>query len=56
MDSALQQSISSLEGKSVGDTDYKQPELDFLSGDDSEVSDDSRPGHGRQGFPNPATC
>ena len=46
-----QQSMSSLEGEGepLGDSDYKQPGLDFLSdNDDSEVSDDSRPGHGRQ--------
>ena len=50
-DVAQQQSMSSLEGERepLGDSDYKQPGLDFMSDDDdSEVSDDSRPGHGRQ--------
>lgn len=54
MDTALQQSAPSLEDerKPLGDSDYKQPGLDFLSEDESELSDDSRPGHRRQASPN----
>ena len=52
---AQQRSIpfSNGEKEPVGDSDYKQPGSDFLSDDDSQASDDSRPGHGRQAFAGP---
>ena len=59
MDAAPPQSISSLEGEREAqevDNDYRQPGADFLSEDDSEASDDSRPGHGRQDFPGCTAC
>lgn len=55
-DTAPQRSIPFLDGEiePVGDSDYKQPGSDFLSDDDSQASDDSRPGHGRQAFAGPS--